>query len=738
VDQEVWAQGEAMAGMDMLGAFLTMDHEENLAIRSARRGEMAITHHLADLFRPAVDQEITRSLQQMAGLRTLATVPLMTDGRLVGNFFAGSHQDDLSEADIASLQAFARQAALAIEHARLFEQEQHRHRIANTLAEVSRVINSTLELEKVLNLVLEGLESVVEYDSSAILLLEQDHLWIKAIRGALPIEALGANIPLSDDSLSRLALDAGRPVVMADVRDHSGWYAASFGSHIRGWIGAPLIARDKAIGLLCVDSHQEDVYSDQDAQVVMAFAHQAALAIENARLFEQESKRRRLADMLRGISAIIGSTLDLEELQTLILEQVAWVFTYDNCGLFLIKDDDDDDGLELVAGRRFSSPSDVPGAELNETPQDLLTVLLKGQRALVLSRVPEEMQWPTTGPFRVQSWIGAPLVVREKLLGLLTINSYTPDTYRQEDEQHVTAFARQAAAAIANAHLYAESERNWREQHYLQEIAHAFNSTLDLEHVLALVMAKINELLGVEAGSVTLLSKDRQELVFHTLVGGAPDVLKDMRMPASEGIVGWVVSHGKSLLVPDVAQDPRHYVQMDVKSGFKTKSILCVPLITKGTVIGAIEVLNKIDGDFDADDLRMMESLALSAATAIENAMLFQREKQSLKKLEQAQEELVRTQRLAAVGQIGVTVRHEVNNPLTVVLGNADWLLQECVNLRDEPQRALEAIRSNAIRIRDIVNRLEDIQTDQVTEYANGIEMIDIHGRGKKRGEDTN
>lgn len=736
VDQEVWAQGEAMAGMDMLGAFLTMDHEQNLAIRSARRGEMAITHHLADLFRPAVDQEITQSLQQMAGLRTLATVPLMTDGRLVGNFFAGSHRDNLSEADIASLQAFARQAALAIEHARLFEQEQHRHRIANTLAEVSRVINSTLELEKVLNLVLEGLESVVEYDSSAILLLEQDHLWIKAIRGALPIEALGANIPVNDDSLPRLALDAGRPVVVADVRDHSGWYATSFGSHIRGWIGAPLIARDKAIGLLCVDSHQEDVYSDQDAQVVMAFAHQAALAIENAWLFEQESKRRRLADMLRGISAIIGSTLDLEELQTLILEQVAWVFTYDSCGLFLIKDDDD--GLELAAGRRFSSPSDVPVAELNEAPQDLLTILLKGQRALVLSRVPEEMQWPATGPFRVQSWIGAPLVVREKLLGLLTINSYTPDTYHQEDEQHVTAFARQAAAAIANAHLYAEAERNWLEQRYLQEIARAFNSTLDLEHVLALVMAKINELLGVEASSVTLLSEDRQELVFHTLVGGAPDVLKGMRMPASEGIVGWVVSHGKSLLVPDVAQDPRHYVKMDAKSGFRTESILCVPLITKGTVIGAIEVLNKIDGDFDADDQRMMESLALSAATAIENAMLFQREKQSLKKLEQAQEELVRTQRLAAVGQIGVTVRHEVNNPLTVVLGNADWLLQECVNLRDEPQRALEAIRSNAIRIRDIVNRLEDIHTDQVTEYANGIEMIDIHGQGKKRGEDAN
>jgi len=716
-----------MVGMGMIDASLTMDHEENLAIRSARRGEMAVTHQLADLFRPVVDHEVAQIIQQMAGVCTLATVPLMANGQLMGNFFAGSHRDKLSDAELVSLRAFARQAALAIEHARLFEQERRRHQIANTLAEVSRVINSTLELEKVLDLVFEGLETVVKYDSSAILLLEQDNLRIKAVQGELTNEALDTSIPVNDDSLARLVLDAGRPIVVADVQDHPGWYVTPYGRHIRGWIGAPLIARDRAIGLLTVDSKQVGAYNEEDAQVVMAFAHQAALAIENARLFEQESKRRRLADMLRGISAIISSTLDLKELQSLILEQVAWVFAYDSCGLFLVKDGKPN----LVAGRRFSNPSDIPVAELDETHQYLFSTLLNGQRALVLPEVPEGMRWPATGPVRVQGWIGAPLIVRGQVLGLLTINSYAVNTYQEEDEQLVMAFARQAAVAIANARLYAETERNWREQRYLQEIAHAFNSTLDLEQVLTLVMIKTNEILGVEAGSVSLLTGDRRELVFHTTVGGAPDAVKGMRMPATEGIVGWVVFHGESLLVPDVSKDPRHYTQVDVNSGFKTRSILCVPLIAKGTVIGAIEVLNKIDGPFDADDLRMAESVALSAATAIENAMLFQREKQALQKLQKMQDELVRTQRMAALGQVGVTVRHEVNNPLTVVLGNADWLLQTLGDLDGESLRALKAIRSNAIRIRDIVNKLEGIQTDRVTEYVEGIEMIDIHGRGE-------
>jgi GAF domain-containing protein len=556
--------------MGLIDAGLTMEHDENLAIRCARRGKMGITHHLADLFRPAVDEETAQTLQQMAGVCTMVTVPLMVDGRLVGNFFAGSSRDALGPADIALLQAFARQAALAIEHARLFEQEQSRYRVAAMLTEVSRVINSTLQLEEVLNLVLEGLESVVRSDCSAILLQEQDNLRVKAVRGALSAEMQSAGIPVHENSLTRSVMDSRRPIVIADMQRHPNWYDAPFVCDIRGWIGAPLIAHDEVIGLLTVGSAQVDAYDEEEAEVVMALAQQAA-------------------------------------------------------------------------------------------------------------------------------------------------------------------------AAITNARFYAEAERNSREQRYLQEIAHDFSATLDLEQVLMRVMAKTNELLGAEAGSIVLLSEEQQELVFHTSVGGRADVVKGLRLQAGEGIVGWVTSHGESLVVPDLSHDPRHYAQVDAVSGYTTRSILCVPLIAQGTVIGAIEVMNKIDGLFDAGDLRMMEALALSAATAIENARLFQREKQALKRLREAQDELVRAQRLAALGQIGVTVRHEVNNPLTVVMGNADWLLEELADLDGELLKALESIRASALRIRDIVDKLEDIQTDRVTEYGNGIEMIDIHDpdAAMQQGEDT-
>ncbi len=735
LDPGVWAQGEALVGMGMIGAFLTLDETENLAVRAARRGELSITSRLFDLFRPAVDETTAQVLQEMVGVQILATVPLMNDGRLVGNFFAGSSREALDPSDIASLQAFARQAALAIEHARLFEQEQRRHKIASTLAEVSRVINSTLELEEVLELVLKGLESVIKYDSGAVLLLEEDLLRVKAVRGPLTTDTPGNCIPAQESPLTQSVMDARWPVVIADVQNLSGWYAATCAEDIRGWIGAPLIARERIIGLLTVGSARVGAYDEQDARLVMAFAHQVALAIENARLFDQESKRRRLADMLRGISAIIGSTLDIKELQDLILEQVGWIFAYNSCGLFLLENEK----LVLKASRYFSDPTKTPTLELEETPGELLSTLLNDQQVQVMPKVLEEMQWPTSGPDRVQSWIGAPLVARDQVIGALTINSYTPHTYQSEDEQHVTAFARQVAAAIANARLHAEVKSNWREQGYLQEVIQTFNSTLDLEQVLTLVMQQTKDLLGVEAGSVALLSDDKQELVFRASAGEGAEAVKGTRMPADEGIIGWVISHGEPLLVPEVAKDTRHYALVDAKSGVETRSLLCVPLIAKGEIIGAIEVLNKASGPFGENDLRMMRALALSAATAIENARLFQREKEALEQLRQMQNELVRTQRMAALGEIGVTVRHEVNNPLTVVLGNADWLLQVLDDLEGEEQKALEAICANALRIRDIVNKLSDIQSDQVTEYVDGIKMIDLHNQDKKakQGEEA-
>jgi signal transduction histidine kinase len=121
---------------------------------------------------------------------------------------------------------------------------------------------------------------------------------------------------------------------------------------------------------------------------------------------------------------------------------------------------------------------------------------------------------------------------------------------------------------------------------------------------------------------VVLRDPVRGKLRFAAASGQGANVIYDAWLREGQGIVGWVIRHGTPTLVPDVSEDPRFFDQFDQQSGFTTRSILCVPLQTRSSTIGAIEVMNRESGPFDQEDLRLLTSLASAAATAIENARL--------------------------------------------------------------------------------------------------------------------
>ena len=269
---------------------------------------------------------------------------------------------------------------------------------------------------------------------------------------------------------------------------------------------------------------------------------------------------------------------------------------------------------------------------------------------------------------------------------------------------------------------------------FLNEVGRTITSTLNLEQILALLVEKVNEVIGVEAGSISLLDEESSELVIRFTMGGGAEKVKGLRLQIGQGIAGWVAEKGQPLLVPDVSQDPRFYPGVDRISGFVTRSILCVPLKTKNRPLGVMEVINKKgEHPFDQSDLELLDSLAAFAAVAMENAWLYQGQKEVAEELAaknreliEARDKLIKAERLAVIGQISASIRHEINNPLTTILGNACWLLQFTEELPEETYKMLKTIEENALRIRDILRKLEDIKDDRITGYLDGIEMIDL------------
>lgn len=183
-------------------------------------------------------------------------------------------------------------------------------------------------------------------------------------------------------------------------------------------------------------------------------------------------------------------------------------------------------------------------------------------------------------------------------------------------------FAGQAASVVDHARQIEEMGHKVRELSALRKIQKSINSTLDLDHVLALAMQELKEVLGVEACSVMLLDEQSDELVFRASLGYDAAQTKEIHLGVNEGIAGWVVRTGKPALVPDVRADPRWCPEVDWLTGFVTRSIFAVPLKCKGKVMGVIEALNKVQGTVTGDDLQLLDSISMQVVTAIENARL--------------------------------------------------------------------------------------------------------------------
>ena len=208
------------------------------------------------------------------------------------------------------------------------------------------------------------------------------------------------------------------------------------------------------------------------------------------------------------------------------------------------------------------------------------------------------------------------------------------------------------------------------------EIGSIVNSTLNLAEVLGLIMRYVNRVTNSMASSLMLLDERTGELVLSVPTGPKAAKLTDMRIPASEGIAGWVVEHGQPVLVPDVKKDERFYKEVDRVSRFKTKSIVCVPLKAKTKLIGVLELMNKVDGTaFTEEDVVLMSIFAYQAAMAIENARLYSELKERLEGEIQLQKKLSESDKFRALGLMASGVAHDFNNLLMGIQGNTSLML---------------------------------------------------------------
>jgi diguanylate cyclase (GGDEF)-like protein len=165
-----------------------------------------------------------------------------------------------------------------------------------------------------------------------------------------------------------------------------------------------------------------------------------------------------------------------------------------------------------------------------------------------------------------------------------------------------------------------------QELNFFDEINRALTSSLELNDVLVIIMKRVQEMTDAEAWSILLVDEETGDLVFERVEGNAKKKMRELRLKQGEGIAGWVAKEGIPVVVSDVRKDKRFARTIDTKTQFKTKSIMCVPIKSKGRVLGVLEVINKKSNKpFTEEDMKVLMKLVDQAALAVERAMLYQK-----------------------------------------------------------------------------------------------------------------
>lgn len=433
------------------------------------------------------------------------------------------------------------------------------------------------------------------------------------------------------------------------------------------------------------------------------------MSAENTQGLEPQARDAELLGALLPlleVSETLLSEVDIERLYQLILEVVERETDADIVSLMLL----DMENQELRVEAAVGLPAEVAASAKVKPGEGVAGwVIEHGQPLLLAEDAPvdptirEAMQRDD-----VSSALCVPLKTQRHVIGVLNASKTTRESpFDFLDLQLLTVLASQVAIAIENSRVHEATRNKTRQLAALNELSRLVVSTLDLEEVLRLAMRGINKIIKVEAACLLLLDETTNELVLRVSLHG-PRNLGPLKLEVGQGIAGWVVKEGEALLVPDVTDEPRYDSLLSERLGIECRSVLSVPLVIRDHVIGAIELMNSMDGKFTDDDLELLGSMATTVAIAVENARLYTELSEFTRELEKSQDQLIRAEKLAATGKIAASLAHEINNPLQAIHNCLHLVIHKSSLGQDKRLEYLSMAQEEVERLIDLVQRMLD------------------------------
>jgi GAF domain-containing protein/ActR/RegA family two-component response regulator len=591
---------------------------------------------------PAFDlTPATRAAIESEGYRAVLSVPLLAGDRVLGALVV--YRDapgPFAPAEVDLLQAFAAQAAVAVQNARLFDEAERRRREAEVVADLAHTLNAELDLDTILQRVVEAARDLCASDMAHIALREPAHetmvfrFWAgRRGHGPQPFEVVPGR------GVGGQVLQTGRPFrtdrYADDPRITKEYFATIQQEGIVASMAVPIHMGDRIEGLLFVDNRGPRPFTDRDEAILTRLADHAAIAVRNAGLLAQSDNRRQAAERLADLGRLVSQSLRLEDVTRRIVDSVRTLLGASASTLYRLDERSGD--LVVLASSGELDPLGADGVLPRGTGVSGLAV--RERRPVVTANALADPRVELDAGLRARAQlapfravVGLPLTVQDRVIGALAVADREGRVFDEEEVRLVQTFAVQAALALDNARLYEEAQRRLAELGTVQRVARAINSTLRLEEVFQAVVHQISAAFGYRMVSIHLATADG--LALQACVGYERVI---PFIPFHQGMTGRVGRTGRAEFVRDATQDKDFlFASPDVRQG------IIVPLTgSDSRVLGTVGIESTGEPELTEADLTLLQLLADQISVAVVNARLYA---QATRRQEEA-EGLARTAR---------------------------------------------------------------------------------------------
>ncbi len=563
-----------------------------------------------------IPELICRAIEKLYRLGKIYTIGFIKGKKLFGTAAIFLSQGtELENEEI--IETFVKQASITIQRQLAQEALQRRHREMTLLNRAIAAASTTLEPKVVLETTCRELALAFDVPQAAAALLNEARTESVVVAEYLAKgrpSAMDIVLPVEGNPITQYILEHKVPLALTDAQHDPRMAVIHEEIQQRGTVSMlilPLMVRGQVVGTLGLDAVERRVFSDEELSLATNAATAAVQVLENARLFEAERQARQISDTLSEIARELNTAPDLNAALDLVLSRMERVIAFDSCSVLLLENDK----MSVAAVRGFEEPERVRNVQLDLDTALLNREVIETQQPLIIASVTDDPRWVksmeasgmTTHLANVHSWMGVPLLVQDRVIGILTADKAELDFYQPEDAKLALAFASHAAIAIEKARLYEQAlqeiaERQMAEETLRQRIelemlitglsTHFINLPLDQVNAgITHALQEIGEFSGIDRSYIFLLYNDGMQMdnTHEWCADGIEPQIDNLKGLPAEILPWWMdkLHQFENIHIPRVADLPSEArAEKKILQAQDIQSLIVIPLIFSGTLTG--------------------------------------------------------------------------------------------------------------------------------------------------------